>query len=103
MFQVIETTSRYNRRGAVVSRSTRPIFASADPVECARYRYSIAKGGYHVSHNNARNVTVQTMRDGQGFTFAELILLVDGREFFDAVADGRAPAQDEASWVAAHA
>ena len=42
MFQVIETTRRYTRRGDVIASSCRVVFEDADPIATGRFRYSIA-------------------------------------------------------------
>jgi hypothetical protein len=104
MFQVIETTRRYNRRGDVIASSDRVVFETADPIAATRFRYSVApKCGHFVSLDNVRGVTLSTVQDGERVTFADVFRIVEGDEAYHAVIEDRAPPVAEATWIASKA
>jgi hypothetical protein len=102
MFQVIETTAHYNRRGDVVRTDRRELFASPCPVACAKFRYRLDPvGGHSLGVNHQRGICIGTERDGQRFGFEAMFRLIEGDDRADRVLSGDLPAQSEKPWVAA--
>ena len=105
MFTLFIKTETYDRRGNSIDHLTtlEPVMSSEDIRDIMVERYTRdRRSGYLIELNDRRCVKLTT-RDASGkeIFFSDAFEILEGTEAFLDVLEGRAPAQDAASYVAA--
>lgn len=99
MFSIVKNTANYNTRGDVISTTNETVFESEDLAETMKYRHANSKGGYFVSIDNKKCITLRTVHEGAQLSFAEIFRIIEGDEKYQAVMNDMAPAQNEYDYV----